>query len=98
MPEHPTLRIHSPRPDILDVADTRRRLRFMERTCLRLSGLMIVSATFLTILTVIMNDAFIAIGAFFLMFLAYFFQEISQRLRDTHESTPTRDDKSADFA
>ncbi len=92
MPEHPTLRIHSPRPDILVVADERKRLRFMERTCIRLSGLMIVSSLFVIFFAIITNNVHFAIFACVLLVLAYFSMEISKIVHETHESTPTRDD------
>jgi hypothetical protein len=92
MPSHPSLRIHSPRPDIEDVANHRATFRIAERVCIRITSLMLVVSIFCILLTVLTNSIYIALGAFVTMLLAYVFNGCANRLREGREETPTRYD------
>jgi hypothetical protein len=92
MPEHPSLRIQSPRPDILAVADERKKMRFLERTFIRASAFMLVGALFFIFATIITVNMMFVFITLFCIILAYTLQELSVRLRDMHEQTPTRDE------
>ncbi len=82
MPSHPSLRIHSPRPDIEDVANHRVSFRVAERVCIRLSGLMLILSFFFVMLTSILHSVHTAVLAFAAMFLAYMFNSCAERLRE----------------
>ncbi len=46
MTPHPTLRIRSPRPDILEVANEKKKIRLAVKLCMRAAYSMVLLATF----------------------------------------------------
>ncbi len=93
MPEHPTLRIHSPRPDIQVVANQRKQFWLLERTTRRLGSLMVTFALFFCISGFIMGEWWL-MSLFVLgcLFLAVSCLGASEKFQEMSATTPTRDD------
>lgn len=90
MPAHPVLRIHSPNPDILELANKRIKLQILERTYIRLSALMLVCSFFFIFGIVLTKNIILAFGAFVCCFTAYVMQGISMHLRFMYEEPTMR--------
>jgi hypothetical protein len=91
MAPHPKLRIQSPRPDILDVVEERKKMRYLEQVCIRVASLLLVTTIFFVFLTIVTRNLVFAFLALCCMLVTYGIQEISQKLRETHESMYLRD-------
>lgn len=91
MAERPTLRIHSPRPDILDVATERRNYWIFQRFCVRLSAFMIVLSFFFMWVGILFQTPIFPLMAVGFLVLAYIFFGFSKKIEQmSEERTPTR--------
>lgn len=92
MPEHPSLRIHSPRPDIQVVANQRKHLWMLERTTRRLGSLMVTFALFFMIMGFITTEWWtISIIVLLCLFIAVSCLGASEKFQEMSATTPTRD-------
>lgn len=91
MPEHPTLRIHSPRPDIQVVAKERQKVWLMERTSRRLASLMITVAIFFLMNALFLGQWVFVVAALIALCLAISCMGASEKFVKLNAETPTRD-------
>jgi hypothetical protein len=91
MPEHPTLRIHSPRPDIQVVAKERQKVWLMERTTRRLASLMVTVAMFFILNALFLTQWVFVVLALVALCLAVSCIGAAEKFETMNAQTPTRD-------
>jgi hypothetical protein len=97
MPEHPTLRIHSPRPDIQVVAKERQKVWLMERTSRRLASFMITVAMFFLLNALFMTEWIFVVVALVSLCAAICCMGASEKFVKLNAETPTRDSDAGFF-